>query len=454
MPVFIYEQLVYCATNGFFEFLSMPHHTIMNARLHIIVSLLHTQVTLHSNMQKVIELSQSVVVEKALFEKFEEFHRSTSVCTNMCSSSSKQEHMTTTASTSSMSSSITTATEYANDAVGGGMRGTSVGGAGGGIAGNGDGGGSGGGGGNVGRATKSISMSTFETKRTLTTLSNSSSSCSSTSTIIRQQKQQQQHEEQERQRERRERTQSEDLQSPGTPQTPEMAKSVHGDAIDDGSNNNNDNDKTNNSGVNRTEHHSIHAPAVATDIPNNPVGEEKSEVEATAATEQLQAPPSAKSISAPTEMENVALSTASRKANTVTTTLDTTAPIVPISNEVELAVAAEVSTAVDRSTVPSTPLSPTSPLPIYSASPKYSPTQSPPIAVPEPETLAAEAEPSTPSALNSSGSAAAKSQAVICLPKQIKVQPEKDCTVPYNIINNYFSVGVVSLIFTNYKCIY
>ncbi|XP_050326145.1 diacylglycerol kinase 1 [Bactrocera neohumeralis] len=415
-----------------------------------VAEILRPKVTLHSNMQKVIELSQSVVVEKALFEKFEEFHRSTSVCTNMCSgSSSKQEHMTTTASTSSMSSSITTATEYATDAVGGGIRGASVGGAGGGIAGN---GGGGSGGGNVGRATKSISMSTFETKRTLTTLSNSSSSCSSTSTIIRQQKQQQQHEEQERQRERRERTQSEDLQSPGTPQKPEMAKSVDGDAIDDESNNNNDNDKTNNCVVNRSERHSIHAPAVATDIPNNPPTEQKSEVEATLAPEQLQTPPSAKSISTPTERENIGLSTASMKATTaatISTTPDTTAPTAPIShisNEVELAAAAvtaaEVSTVADSSTVPNTPLSPTSPLPISSASPKYSPTPSGTVGAPEPETLAADAEPTTPSTLTSSGSAAAKSQTVISLPKQIKVQPEKDCTVPYNIINNYFSVGV------------
>ncbi|XP_039955549.1 diacylglycerol kinase 1 [Bactrocera tryoni] len=415
-----------------------------------VAEVLRPKVTLHSNMQKVIELSQSVVVEKALFEKFEEFHRSTSVCTNMCSgSSSKQEHMTTTASTSSMSSSITTATEYATDAVGGGIRGASVGGAGGGIAGN---GGGGSGGGNVGRATKSISMSTFETKRTLTTLSNSSSSCSSTSTIIRQQKQQQQHEEQERQKERRERTQSEDLQSPGTPQKPEMAKSVDGDAIDDESNNNNDNDKMNNCVVNRSERHSIHAPAVATDIPNNPPTEQKSEVEGTLAPEQLQTPPSAKSISTPTERENIGLSTASIKASTaatISTTPDTTAPTAPIShisNEVELAAAsvtaAEVSTVADSSTVPNTPLSPTSPLPISSASPKYSPTPSGTVGAPEPETLAADAEPTTPSTLTSSGSAAAKTQTVISLPKQIKVQPEKDCTVPYNIINNYFSVGV------------
>lgn len=434
-----------------------------------VAEILRPKVTLHSNMQKVIELSQSVVVEKAFFEKFEEFHRSTSVCTNMCSGSSKQEHMTATASTSSMSSSMTTATEYATSAVGdggGGMRGTSVGGADGGIAGN----GGGGGGANVGRATKSISMSTFETKRTLTTLSNSSSSCSSTSTIIRQQKQQQQHEEQERQRERRDRTQSEDLQSPGTPQKPEMAKSVDGVAIDDDSNNNNnsnsynDSVKTNNSCANLTARHSIHAPVMATDIPNNPTAEQqKIEVEATAAAaaEQFQTPPSAKSISTPTETENVVRSTTSMDATAATTTNNTTdttdttastthtAPTIPIShinNEVELTAAAvsatEVSTDADSSTVPNTPLSPTSPIPTFSASPKYSPTHSPPVATLEPETLATDAENTTPPALTSSGSAAVKSQAVISLPKQIKVQPEKDCTVPYNIINNYFSVGV------------
>ncbi|XP_053962465.1 diacylglycerol kinase 1 isoform X2 [Anastrepha ludens] len=397
--------------------------------------ILRPKVTLHSNMQKVIELSQSVVVEKALFEKFEEIHRSTSVCTNMCST--KQEHMTTMASTSSMSSSITTATEYAtNGASGSGSR-DSIGGGNAGETGyDGYGG--------TERATKSISMSTFETKRILTTLSNSSSSCSSTNTIIRQQKQQQQLE-QKQQRENLEQTQSEDLQSPGAPppqpqlQMPEMAKSVDDAATDDdGDDNNNNNENNNDKAVNSGPTIATHPTNAAADILNN-VADEQTGQEAVSVEQQLQTPVSTKSISTTLAEEdatsNVALNTisSSTTANTI--------PMSHVQNDEECPTTATIAAAVAESaTAQTTPLIPLTPLPPLTTSPKCSPTHS--LIVTETE---ADAEPTTPIVLtttsSSSGSGGAKNLST-SLPKEIKVQPEKDCTVPYNIINNYFSVGV------------
>ncbi|XP_054739421.1 diacylglycerol kinase 1 [Anastrepha obliqua] len=400
--------------------------------------ILRPKVTLHSNMQKVIELSQSVVVEKALFEKFEEIHRSTSVCTNMCST--KQEHMTTMASTSSMSSSITTATEYATNGAGGSGSRDSIGGGNAGESGN-------DGYGGTERATKSISMSTFETKRILTTLSNSSSSCSSTSTIIRQQKQQQQLE-QKQQRETLEQTQSEDLQSPGAPppqpqlQMPEMAKMAKsvddGATDDDGDDNNNNNENNNDKAVNSGPTIATHPTNAAADILNN-VADEQTSQEAVSVEQQLQTPASTKSISTTLAEEhatsNVALNTisSSTTANTI--------PISHLQNDEECPTTATIAAAVaERATAQTTPLIPLTPLPPLTTSPKCSPTHS--LIVTETE---ADAEPTTPIVLtttsSSSGSGGAKNQST-SLPKEIKVQPEKDCTVPYNIINNYFSVGV------------
>ncbi|XP_036331730.1 diacylglycerol kinase 1 [Rhagoletis pomonella] len=417
---------------------------------------LRPKVTLHSNMQKVIELSQSVVVEKALFEKFEEIHRSTSVCTNICST--RHEHMSTMASTSSMSSSITTATEYATEAAT-----TTTGGCGDGAGVGADAGDESNGG--TGRATKSISMSTFETKRILATLSNSSSSCSSASTIIKQQQQQQQ----ERQSENHEKSQSEDLQSPGIPQMPEAAKSDgvsaaagndddnNGDKNNNNSANNNENnsDKSNNSVVAFDELNSMHATDAPTDIPNNAENVQKDQsvlaAEQAAASgqqqQQLQRPASSKSISIPVDGTAHCTSAPPEATSSSSISISATAnthtnPTSYISNDDECSAVAAATAATAAATtaiVPTTPSSPTTPLLPLLCSHTHSPAaKEADEAVAAPLSPTAFADPAT----TTDGASAAKSQASTCLPKQIKVQPEKDCTVPYNIINNYFSVGV------------
>ncbi|XP_067630156.1 diacylglycerol kinase 1 isoform X3 [Eurosta solidaginis] len=439
--------------------------------------ILRPKVTLHSNMQKVIELSQSVVVENALFEKFEEIHRSTSVCINMCSGigggGRRQEHITTMASSSSMSSSITTATEYGTDvpgSLGGGVDISgeqcesrdvySI----------------------TGRATKSISMSTFETKRLLTALSKSrsSSSCSSASiNTIRQQKQQRHQEEgDQRKRENYEKSQSVDL-LPTTPEAgvpqivppTEIAKSVDDAFVYDGNNNKNDNNQSNNSNNkndnedDKTNNSSsivlFDESLPATDIPannNHTANKQKPEITNTkqaAATEasepqDLQTPTNGtKSISTVTVQEattattfvssaNTALSKATfveaanqtRITTTTTPTNSTAISIIPISH---------ISSSNEKATSVITPTTTTSPLPTLF---KYSPTHTPLIPWPDIEVVA----PTTPLTAGltvASGSGVVnRSQPSTPLPKAIKVHAEKDCTVPYNIINNYFSVGV------------
>lgn len=104
------------------------------------------QVTLHSNMQKVIELSQSVLVDKSVIERFEEIQRQskqapgTAASTTSIMMATEMEMATATATAEFGSSTTTTRTT----------------------------------------TTKSISMSTFETQKTLrATLSSSSSNSSS-----------------------------------------------------------------------------------------------------------------------------------------------------------------------------------------------------------------------------------------------------------------------------------
>ncbi|KAH8309125.1 hypothetical protein KR059_005924 [Drosophila kikkawai] len=120
---------------------------------------LRPKVTLHSNMQKVIELSQSVVVDKSLIERFEEIQRQskhlsgTAASTTSIMMATEMEMATATAEFGSSTTTTKTTT------------------------------------------TKSISMSTFETQKTLrTTLSSSSSNSSSGSHPEQHQQQQQQSE--------------------------------------------------------------------------------------------------------------------------------------------------------------------------------------------------------------------------------------------------------------------
>ncbi|XP_017025187.1 diacylglycerol kinase 1 isoform X1 [Drosophila kikkawai] len=118
---------------------------------------LRPKVTLHSNMQKVIELSQSVVVDKSLIERFEEIQRQskhlsgTAASTTSIMMATEMEMATATAEFGSSTTTTKTTT------------------------------------------TKSISMSTFETQKTLrATLSSSSSNSSSGSHPEQHQQQQQQ----------------------------------------------------------------------------------------------------------------------------------------------------------------------------------------------------------------------------------------------------------------------
>ncbi|KAL7735910.1 hypothetical protein ACLKA6_002359 [Drosophila palustris] len=136
---------------------------------------LRPKVTLHSNMQKVIELSQSVVVDKSMIERFEEIQRQNfmgSVTSDNMTTGieAAATTITTAANATATATSITmaTSTEYTQD-----MTTTD--------------------GQDVGRevvavdsatrttTTKSISMSTFETRRMQKTLTATLSSSSSNS---------------------------------------------------------------------------------------------------------------------------------------------------------------------------------------------------------------------------------------------------------------------------------
>ncbi|KAH8254344.1 hypothetical protein KR032_009647 [Drosophila birchii] len=122
---------------------------------------LRPKVTLHSNMQKVIELSQSVVVDKSLIERFEEIQRQskhppgTAASTTSIMMATEMEMATATAEYGNSTTTTRTTT------------------------------------------TKSISMSTFETQKTLRATLSSSSSNSSSGSHPEQQQQQHQHQQSE-----------------------------------------------------------------------------------------------------------------------------------------------------------------------------------------------------------------------------------------------------------------
>ncbi|XP_051860691.1 diacylglycerol kinase 1 [Drosophila albomicans] len=137
---------------------------------------LRPKVTLHSNMQKVIELSQSVVVDKSLIERFEEIQRQ-----SFSGTTDNIAAVGTDTDTAATATSIMMATEYTQDMTTTTATGMEIG--------------TGTGHDEVAAevavesatrttTTKSISMSTFETRRmhkTLTATLSSSSSNSNTS---------------------------------------------------------------------------------------------------------------------------------------------------------------------------------------------------------------------------------------------------------------------------------
>ncbi|XP_032591130.1 diacylglycerol kinase 1 [Drosophila grimshawi] len=136
---------------------------------------LRPKVTLHSNMQKVIELSQSVVVDKSVIERFEEIHRQ-----NLMSSSCSTDNMSNVnqaPTTSASATSIMMATEYTQDMRTTTMTSTMAGGDGGQQQVGADSG-------TRTTTTKSISMSTFETRRMQKKLASTMSSSSSSSNTI------------------------------------------------------------------------------------------------------------------------------------------------------------------------------------------------------------------------------------------------------------------------------
>ncbi|XP_015024297.2 diacylglycerol kinase 1 isoform X2 [Drosophila virilis] len=353
---------------------------------------LRPKVTLHSNMQKVIELSQSVVVDKSLIERFEEIQRQnlmSSSCSADNMSAGKQAAPTAAASATSimMATTTTTRTEYSQDMTRTLAKGHEQGSA---VAAGAETGE------RTSTTTKSISMSTFETRRmqkTLTaTMSGSSSSSGASNT-------------------------SSSSGSINTTNQPELAATTcHS----------------------QPEVASVQLPLTRTDAT------EKQSLE----TLLLQHKQQQLKLAAETAAAAAAVAEAATEAvafehnqsdehNSQSNKRQCNNVKQQITLSLNLSDSSSNSNSNNNNNnndeqqqqdmqrqVPSTPQTPNTPI---------TPT------TPSAATAATAATATTPTTTTAIGAMHSSSN----MPqKPIKVQSDKDCTVPYNIINNYFSVGV------------
>ncbi|XP_062136049.1 diacylglycerol kinase 1 [Drosophila sulfurigaster albostrigata] len=360
---------------------------------------LRPKVTLHSNMQKVIELSQSVVVDKSLIERFEEIQRQSFSGTtdNIAAAGTETD-------TAATATSIMMATEYSQD-----MTTTTA-----------TGMGTGTGHDEVAAevavesatrttTTKSISMSTFETRRmhkTLTATLSSSSSNSNTSsssgsatgsinTNLPQQCQQQQQQQQ---------------QEMGSP----MGKGVLFPLTR----------------TDVTEKQSLETLLVQHKQQQQKLAAE-AEAAATAAAAVAAATTAMSDEEAAENNQSDNNSQSNKPYNIVKQqiilSLDLSDKCETYGNSNDISNNSSnnnnnIEQQHRQGQVASTPQTPKTPI------------------TPPTPTAATAATATTPTAATPTATTATSSSNIP--QKPIKVQSDKDCTVPYNIINNYFSVGV------------
>lgn len=355
-------------------------------------------------MQKVFELSQSVVVEKSFIDKCEEIQRSSSCNTNL------YHHTQIPADESPPQMTAAEAAAAAAGSAEDGQVGTSVT--------------------TTCKTTKSISMSTFETKRLPyitrqdTMISNCSSpttSCSSTASTIQRQLQQQQREEHQLMGQHRTATKTTTTMTISTSLPGEQSNLDQAPAEDELGNGfdnspcdyGDDNASTGHGGG--SNHKSMNINGNLSSNTNNTM-----DTAATRTTVTSYDSPQ-KSVVATKVIANAS----NGKRNEAF-----------VISESEIVPAA--TTAIAPSSTHAVAQTPT-PTPTTPTSTPCRPTTLPGIPSPAPSQGARTTTPTpTPTA---------SEMKTFNIPQQkpLKSQTtEKDCTVPYNIINNYFSVGVVS----------
>ncbi|XP_073846927.1 diacyl glycerol kinase 1 isoform X2 [Musca autumnalis] len=363
------------------------------------------KVTLHSNMQKVFELSQSVVVEKSFIEKCEEIHRSGSCNTNLYHHTqipaNESPPQTAAVASSEFNASGLSHEDYERDTDEQGNRscyhdeeddGATT---------------------TTCKTTKSISMSTFETKRLaystrqetmISYCSSPTTSCSSTTSTVQQQ---------------RAKTMSTSLPHEQSNLTAAHNETVVGTIADTGNGYDNDPHDHNDDVISATTKTNVVASQTAGGhksmningnlSANNNNTNNNTSLTTTHEYQQSQLTPS-----------NVV------STNTISTSNGIRNEAFVIS-ESETVPDTAATAAVAASTAGSPTPTPTTPTP-----PR--PTTLPGIPSPSPSQGCRTTTP-TPTAGD---------MKTFNIPPQkpLKSQAEKDCTVPYNIINNYFSVGV------------